>query len=106
MAIRSDSVLLPLRWFVGLAFSLVLPGYCLLGALFPKKELEIAETICLSVISSFGILTLNGLLVNSLLGRIDLVVLVCFLSLEVLALTMLTVFRHREMNIPEGKIDR
>lgn len=95
-AIGSDSVLLPLRWFVSLVFSLVLPGYCLLGALFLKKELGIAATICLSVISSVTILALNGLLVNSLLGRIDLMLLMLFLTLEVLAFTMVTVFRYRE----------
>jgi uncharacterized membrane protein len=95
-AIGGDSVLLPLRWFVTLVFSLVLPGYCLLGALVLEKELGIAETICLSVILSFGILALNGLLVNSLLGKIDLMLLMLFLSLEVLALAMVTVFRYRE----------
>ena len=95
-AAGDDSVLLPLRWLVTLVFSLVLPGYCLLGALVLEKELGIAETICLSVILSFGVLALNGLLVNSLLGRIDLIVLMLFLSLEVLALTIVTVFRHPE----------
>ena len=105
LAIGTDSVLLPLRWLVSIVFSLVLPGYCLVVALFSKKELGIAETICLSVVSSFGILALNGLLVNSLLGRIDLVLLMCFLSLEVLSLIMSTVFKHREQNVPEEKID-
>jgi uncharacterized membrane protein len=95
-AIGGDSLLLPLRWLVAFVFSLILPGYCLLGALVLKKELGIAETICLSVILSFGILALNGLLVNSLLGRIDLMPLMLFLSFEVLALMMVTVFRHHE----------
>ena len=103
--IGGDSVLLPLRWFVSLVFSLVLPGFCLLGALFPKKELGIAETTCLSVILSFGILALDGLLVNSLFGKIDLVPVMLFLSLEVLALTIIAVFTHREQTVPKGKID-
>jgi uncharacterized membrane protein len=103
--IGGDSVLLPLRWFVGSVFSLIFPGYCLLGALLLKKELGIAETICLSVTLSFGILALNGLLVNSLFGKIDLVLLMLFLSLEVLALTMVTVFRYQGQSILKGKID-
>ena len=95
-AINVDSMLLPLRWLVAFAFSLVLPGYCLLGALALERELGIAETICLSVILSFGILALNGLLVNSMLGRIDLMPLMLFLSFEVLALMIMTAFRRQE----------
>jgi uncharacterized membrane protein len=101
--IGGDSVLLPLRWLVGFVFSLILPGYCLLGALSLKKELRIAETICLSVILSFGILALNGLLVNSLFGRIDLIALMLFLSLEVLALMTVAVSRYQEQSISTKK---
>lgn len=101
--IGGDSVLLPLRWLVGFVFSLILPGYCLLGALALKKELRIAETICLSVILSFGILALNGLLVNSLFGRIDLMALMLFLSLEVLALMTVAVSRYQEQSVSRKK---
>jgi uncharacterized membrane protein len=104
-AIGGDSVLLPLRWFVSLVFCLVLPGYFILGALFSKKELGIAETVCLSVILSFGILALDGLLVNSFFGKIDLMPLMLLLSLEVLALMTTTVFRYRRQAVSELKID-
>lgn len=103
--ISGDSPLLPLRWFASLVFSLVLPGYCLLGASFPKKELGSAETICLSVILSFGILALDGLLVSSLFGEMDIMTIMLFSSLEVLALMIITVFMCQRHSVSMREID-
>jgi uncharacterized membrane protein len=90
--ISVNSILIPVRWFFGFVLSLILPGYCLLQALFPQKEMNMAEMLCLVPSLSFLILALDGLLVNFLFGNLDVLLLMLFLSGEILTLNTIAAF--------------
>jgi len=87
-------VFMPLRWVISLIFSLVLPGYCLLEALFPPNEIDLVVKACLSVILSFCLLALVGLALNYLFGDISLLNLLFFISFEIISLATLGGLRH------------
>jgi hypothetical protein len=52
------------RYLLGSIFVLFMPGFCLLKALFPKKELDKIESTCLSVGMSLAIVAITSLLLN------------------------------------------
>ena len=57
-----DSPLVVFRWVFGFIFVAFLPGYCLVNALFVKKDkLDLIEETVLSVALSFGLAGLAGL---------------------------------------------
>ena len=71
LTISEDSLLLPARWVLGLIFCFFIPGYCLLGALFPSKEMDMVERFILSVGLSLAILPIIGIILSITIGRID-----------------------------------
>ena len=52
------------RYILGSIFVLWLPGYALIKALFPEKELENIERIALSIGMSIALVPIIGLLLN------------------------------------------
>jgi len=52
------------RYVLGSIFVLLLPGYSLIKALFPTKELDNIERIALSIGMSLALVSINGLLLN------------------------------------------
>jgi hypothetical protein len=52
------------RYMLGSIFVLFLPGFCLIKALFPKKEVDNVEKTCLSVGMSLAIVVLTSFLLN------------------------------------------
>ena len=84
-ALPSDSPLVMLRWVLGLTFVLLIPGYVMLEALFPKvRDMDGIERIVLSVGLSLVLVMLDGLLLNSTSWGIR-------LPWVVISLTILTV---------------
>lgn len=81
--VSEQSVLMPIRWVVGYSFCFFVPGYCAIKVLFPKKELDIVETMLLSIALSLAILPLVGLVVNFVVGNIALPPIMFSLSLVV-----------------------
>lgn len=94
LKISEFSVFIPLRWVISLIFSLVLPGYCLLEALFSPNEIDLVVKACLSVILSFCLLALVGLLINYLFGNITLLNLMIFISFEIIILATIGGLKH------------
>ncbi len=54
----------PLRALLGLAMTLLLPGYAITAALFPGESLERVKRLAVSVASSLGVAAMGGLLLN------------------------------------------
>jgi hypothetical protein len=52
------------RYILGSFFVLFLPGFCLIKALFPQKELDNIERASLSVVTSLAIVPLTSFLLN------------------------------------------
>ena len=52
------------RYILGSVFVLLLPGYTLIKALFPTKELDNIERIALSIGMSLALVPITGLLLN------------------------------------------
>ena len=52
------------RYILGSIFVLLLPGYSLIKALFPAKELDNIERIALSIGMSLALVPITGLLLN------------------------------------------
>jgi hypothetical protein len=74
------SPLVYLRYGFGIMFVLWLPGYTLIKALFPGKELESADRVALSLGMSLAIVPLAGLMLNYSPWGIRLVPIVFTLS--------------------------
>jgi uncharacterized membrane protein len=52
------------RHILGLIFVLWLPGYCLIKALFPTKEIDSIERVALSTVMSLALVPLMGMILN------------------------------------------
>jgi hypothetical protein len=52
------------RYLLGSIFVLFLPGFCLIKALFPQKELDRIERVALSIVMSLTIVPLTNFLLN------------------------------------------
>ena len=52
------------RYVLGVIFVLFLPGYCLIKALFPEKELDNIERFALSIGMSLALVPITGLILN------------------------------------------
>jgi len=72
------------RYILGAIFVLWLPGYSLIKALFPTKELDNIERVALSIGMSLALVPITGLLLNYAPWGITLVPI----TLSLLALTV------------------
>lgn len=93
--VSEQSVLMPLRWVVGHLFCFFIPGYCAVKVLFPKKQLDIVETMLINIALSLAIISLVGLTVNFVIGSITLQPIMFSLSLLVFALALTAYLKHR-----------
>lgn len=96
--ISEQSVLVPVRWVIGYLFCFFIPGFCSVKVLFPNKELDVIETVLLSVGLSLAILPIVGLLVNFVMGSIALPFILFSLSLLVLTLALTAYLKHGKEN--------
>lgn len=93
------SIILPLRIVLGLLFVLLLPGYALIAALFPKKgDLDGIERVALSLGFSIVVASLIGLLLNYTPWGIKSNPVLISLSFFIISLSVAAAFRH--INIP------
>lgn len=90
----------PVRVVLGLPFVLFFPGYCLIGALFPKREdLDPIERVALSFGLSIAVVPLIGLGLNYTAWGIRLTPILISLLLFVGSMSALTYYRRRA--VPE-----
>jgi hypothetical protein len=61
---EASSPLIYIRYFLGVIFVLFLPGYSLIKALFPEKEIDNIERTALSVGMSLALVPITGLILN------------------------------------------
>lgn len=87
------------RYILGSVFVLWLPGYSLIKALFPTKELDNIERIALSIGMSLALVPITGLLLNYTPWGIRLTPIT--LSLLALTITLATVALIREQTAEE-----
>ena len=85
------------RYLFGSIFAFFLPGFCLIKALFPQKELDPIERAILSVGISISIVPLVSYLLNLTYWGINIVNLT--LSLAVLTVTFTAVAFWREHRV-------
>lgn len=85
------------RYLIGSIFVLFLPGFCLIKALFPRKELDKIESTCLSIGISLTIVTLTSFLLNyTAWGITTTTVTVSFLAIT-FAFASAALFREYEV---------
>ena len=94
LAELEQSILLPIRGIIGYAFCFLVPGYCTVKVLFPKKGLDVVETMLISVALSLAIIPLVGLVVNFVIGSIALLPIMISLSLVVVILASIAYLKH------------
>jgi len=82
------------RYLFGSIFVLFLPGYCLIKALFPLKEIDTIERTALSIGISLAIVAINALILNFLPWGISIIPIT--LSLLGITLTFSTIAVIRE----------
>jgi len=82
------------RYILGSIFVLWLPGYTLIKALFPEKELDSVERVALSIAMSLALVPITGLLLNYTAWGIRLTPIT--ISLLALTLTFATAAIVRE----------
>ncbi|MGC9069263.1 MAG: DUF1616 domain-containing protein [Thermoprotei archaeon] len=83
-----------IRWIFGSLFILFLPGYALVNVFFPRRrDLDDVERLALSVGLSLAITPLTGLLLNYTVFGIRLNPVVATLSIFILGMTFLAVYR-------------
>lgn len=96
------SIILPLRIVLGLLFILLLPGYALIAALFPKKgDLDGIERVALSLGFSIVVATLIGLLLNYTPRGIRLNSVLISLSFFIISLSVAAAFRRINLPVDE-----
>ncbi len=99
-AIPGDSGLFPLRYLLGFAFVVFLPGYCLVNILFVgSNRIDPVETAVLSVALSFGITGLVGLFFG--LSPIGISFTSTTLSLTAITLGLSAIAFFRKRKAPE-----
>lgn len=91
------------RYLLGSIFVLFLPGFCLIKALFPEKELDNIERAALSVGMSLAIVPLTSFLLNYTPWGIT----TTTVTFSLLALTMTfasaTILREQEVEMKENR---
>jgi uncharacterized membrane protein len=92
-SVQENLILSLVRWGLTFTFSIFVPGYCLLILLFPRRELDAVETICVSIGLSFAILSIVGLFTNFMMGSIAIQFLMPVLSIVILAFVIASVLR-------------
>lgn len=92
-SVQENLILSLVRWGLTFTFSIFVPGYCLLILLFPRRELDAVETICVSIGLSFAILSIVGLFTNFMMGSIAIQFLMPVLSIVILAFVVASVLR-------------
>ena len=85
----------PLRIVVGVPFVLLLPGYCLVAALYPRRDdLQLAERLALSSGLSIAVVPLIGLALNYSPWGIRLEPILAFVTLFVVLAAAAAAFRR------------
>ena len=99
-----DSPLVVFRWVFGFIFVAFLPGYCLVNALFVKKDkLDLIEETVLSVALSFGLAGLAGLFLGLSPIGINFASITVSLNAIVLILAFVAFLRKRSI---EKSVDK
>jgi uncharacterized membrane protein len=84
----------PLRYFLGTLYTLFLPGYVLVEALYPEeKELKPLERVALSIGLSLAVVPLIGLILNYTPWGIRLNPVVVSLALYTLSIAIIALVR-------------
>lgn len=96
LVLSSDSCkcLTPLRYFFGSIFVLFLPGYTLVRALYPKRELSPIEELALSIGLSLAVVPLVGLVLNYTPFGIRITPVLASLSILVALLSLIGLYRE------------
>ena len=96
--IPADSPLATIRYAFGFIFVSVLPGYCLVNALFLKtNKLDLIEETVLSVALSFGLAGLAGLFLGLSPIGINFTSITVSLNAIVLTLAVIAFIRKRSI---------
>lgn len=102
--VPSYSILVPLRWSLGLIFTILLPGFAALKALFPTAELPTYERVALSIGLSLVIDMLSGVAINGTPWGIRLTPILIILAAETIALSTVGLVRQIRSMRTGGKI--
>ena len=102
--VPSYSILVPLRWILGLFLTILLPGFAGLKALFPTAESPIFERVPLSVGLSLVMDMLSGLAINFTPWRITLTPILTTLTAETILLATVGLVRQIDNMRSGGKI--
>jgi hypothetical protein len=104
--VPADSPLVALRWILGSAFVLFIPGYVTVEALFPKgRELDGIERFALSVGLSLALVPLVGLLLNYTPWGIRLTPIVISLTILTVGLTAVALARRFAISIERFQLE-
>jgi len=85
-----------LRYALGSIFVIFLPGYSLVKALFPRRELDIIEEFVLSLGTSLAMIPAVGFLLNQAPWGIRTISFTVAMSILIVILANIALFRERE----------
>ena len=92
----------PVRVAFAVPFIIFIPGYCLIAALYPRKDsLDIIERLALSFGTSIAVVPLIGLVLNYTPWGIRLVPILLSVTGFVLAASVVSVYRRRRLSPEE-----
>jgi hypothetical protein len=92
------SITSPLRYVLGSIFTLYIPGYVLVEALYPyEKDLKPLERVALSIGLSLAIVPLIGLILNYTPYGIRLNPIIASLSIYTIALSLIAAYRKQRI---------
>lgn len=90
------------RVILGAIFLVLFPGYTLIAALFPRKEsLQVVERLALSLVLSFAIVPLAGLILNYTPWGIRLEPIFAALAIFIFIASLVALVRRRKL--PQGE---
>jgi uncharacterized membrane protein len=93
--------LIYVRYVLGFLFIVFMPGYCLVNILFlGKNNIDLVETLVLSVALSFGLTGLIGLFLGLSPIGINFASIIVSLNLLVLALSAVAFIRKSKEKLP------
>jgi uncharacterized membrane protein len=88
------------RIILGVIVLLLFPGYTMMAALFPKKEsLKVVERAALSLVMSFALVSLTGLILNYTPWGIRLTPIFVVMAIIIFLASVIALFRRD--NLPE-----
>jgi uncharacterized membrane protein len=104
--IPADSVLVSLRYAIGIIFVFLVPGNCLVNILFRKRnKLDIVEEAVLSVALSSGIAGLAGLFLGlSPIGITFTSVTVSLSGITLILAATAYILKTKELNHPDQQV--